>query len=120
MVEKQQDVMDMSLLELYAREQAMDAEEFIEYVRNHPSPESVLEEHICGEVIDLSDCEDFQIVKASPFDFETLTAYNTAYMYKEAASLSPMRAMKDYRWVVYVLMAMVLLPVGIIILKQVM
>ena len=104
------------LFELYSKEREMDANEFLEYVRTHPSPEKVLEEHICGEVIDLSDYEHFQVVKASPFDFDTLTAYNTAYIYKEAVKYSPVQKIKNYAWMIYLPAILIAMFVGLYLL----
>ena len=107
------------LLNLYVKEREMEPTEFLEWVKNHPTPEGVLKENICGEVLDLSDYENFQVNEASPFDFDTLTAYNTAYVYKEAMKYSPAQKFKNYGWLVYLLMAAVLVPIGIVILRSV-
>ena len=119
MRKKQKDVSKEKLLNVYVKEREMEATEFLEWVKNHPSPENVLRQNICGEVIDLSDYEHFQVNEASPFDFDTLTAYNTAYVYKEALHYSPAKAIKNYGWLIYLLMAAIAIPVGIVILKQV-
>jgi len=107
------------LLNVYVKEREMEPTEFLEWVKNHPSPEGVLEENICGEVLDLSDYENFQVNDASPFDYDTLTAYNTAFVYKEAAKYAPTQKIKNYGWLIYLLMAAVFIPVGIAILKGV-
>jgi len=108
------------LLNVYVKEREMEPTEFLEWVKNHPSPEAVLEEMICGEMLmDLSDYENFQVNDASPFDFDTLTAYNTAFVYKEAMKYSPVQKIKNWGWLVYLLMAAVFIPVGIAILKGV-
>ena len=106
------------LLDLYIKEREMEPTEFLEWVKNHPTPEGVLKELIAGEVLDLSDYENFQVNDASPFDYDTLTAYNTAYVYKEAMKYSPAQKLKSYGWLIYLLMAAIAIPIGIVILKS--
>jgi len=107
------------LLNVYVKEREMEPTEFLEWVKNHPTPENVLQENICGEILDLSDYENFQVNDASPFDFDTLTAYNTAYIYKEAAKYSPGQRLKDYGWLAYIGMAVVFGAIGVAILRGV-
>ncbi len=100
----------------YAKEKGMDATEFWEMVQNHPSPKRILESTICGVPISLSEYESFQLNEASPFDLETVTAYNSAYVHKEAAAYAPKSPTAQWgKWIVFLLMAVILVPVGLYI-----
>jgi len=107
------------LLEIYGREKNMDWTEFLEFVRKYPSPKDVLKENICGEVIDLSDYEHFQLTDASPFDLKTLTEYNTAHLIKEALAYSPRKKLRDYGWLAYLPLIIIGGAIGYMILKSV-